>query len=209
MVRHGPRTEDLESWIQMLGDKDIKVDVDRVTRFAISKNQYDLVRYLVEHQDAQLKQRDKFGRSAVFYAAACADHPKMLRYVASTVGFETIREAINYHDAFDTTPLYYAAMKPSIANVEYCLSAGARPDHDLLAHQSQVASRRHHLDDNHIRLLFTLYGRLRPYGNLPVYIRNYDLPSAFPVDQLHAHLEILSDQEDKGVWMHIPWTNVS
>ena len=215
MGRDGGKIEDLKTWIQMLGDKETKVDIDRVTRYAICENKYDLVRYLVDHQDAQLKQRDKFGRSAVFYTAACADHPKMLHYITTTVGVKTIWEAVNYHDAFDTTPLDYAAMRPSVANVEYCLFAGARPDHDLLAHQSHEGSIGNPGDffgeHEQIRLLFTLYDRLRSYGNLPVLLENFNrLTSFLPIGQLHAYLlRLLRNKDAGGVWMHVPWTNVS
>ena len=198
------RIKSLDSWIQMFGIKNIKVDINRVARFAIYYNKWDLVRYLVELQDAQLNQRDKLGRSAVFYAAACFNE-NMLIFVEGEVGTHTIREEMSHCDAFGATPLYYAAMSDWIDSVEFCLFAGARPNNVLVARQSQKRSVKVDFPvraSDEIGLLFTLYDQLRSYGDLPVYhgtrTRLLDFLTDRPINE--------PDSQD---WIHIPWTNVS
>ena len=202
--------ESLRTWIQKLRDKDIEVDINRVTRLATFAGRSSLVTYLVDEQGAQLEQRDKFGRSAVFYTAACGYTNKLKHFV----GDATIRKEVIYRDSFNATPLYYAAMLHSIAGVEFCLSAGARPDDNLLARQSRTArdydGYGHLYNENQIRLLFTLCVLLGSYGNLPVYLDEYVAPNPFlPIHRLETDLAQLSIERDCGLWIHIPWTNVS
>ena len=205
--------ESLESWIQMLDDKNIKVDINRVTHFAIKSNRHGLVKHLVEHKKAQLDQRDRNGRSAVFYAVTTKGS-EMLQYVQSIVGAETVRKEMNYHDEFDATPMYYAAMAHSVSNVEFCLTAGARSEVELVEHE--IADRwifdvdRIHSSFNQIRLLLTLYGPLRSYGGIPIHIDKLKRShKSLTIDQLHTNLTLPTDETCMNTWIHIPWTNVS
>ena len=203
----------LESWMQkLLNDKDIKVDINRVTHFAIFSGRSELVSYLVETKGAQLTKRDESNRSAVFYAVT--KRFSDIEYVASKTSPEVFKAQLNSSDTFGATPLRYATICHQERIIEFCLFAGARPDDPLVVQQSESAFLPcdDNSDDNirRITLLLALYGGPSSYRSLPLYI-DKDVPARklTTIDKLQSTSVWPSLGEKGGTWIHIPYTNVS
>lgn len=211
----------LGKWIQSFRAQHTEVDIGRITRFAIYNGHCDLVQHLVVDEDATLRQRDKFGRSAISYAAIRHD-PAMLEHVARNLGTDTVKREMGHQDEYKKTPLHYAMIYPSVVNVEFCLAAGAIPDKDLVASLSKIRDPDAQYE---IRLLFTLYTQLKSCLNFLVYAESCEPRSytekkvaLFTLKELQTDPGLLTDVQSmeelrdskKGLtWIHIPWTNVS
>ena len=145
----------------------------------------------------------------------------MLEYVASKLDPDTVKREMSYQDEYKKTPLHYAMICPRVANVEFCLAAGAIPDKDLVASLSKNWDP---LTRFEIRLLFTLYTQREKYLNFLVYAENRETSSTekrvalFTLKELQTDPGLLTDVHEmerlgyaaKGLtWIHIPWTNVS
>ena len=180
---------------------------------------------MVQEEGAELKQRDTLGRSAIFYAVNCQDLA-MLEYVANKVsaGSDTaLKELLNHQDAKKATPLHYAAknlgLKASLANFEFCLTSGARPDVNLM---TSLLEYRGDCREDLIRLLCTLYTKPESFLNYLIYVESRLHPdrsvSLFTFKELWTDRGILTEVQSKGelessisglTWIHLPWTNVS
>ena len=205
----------LKTWIQKFRDQNVPVDINRIVRYAISADRNDLVKYLVEDEGASLQQKDKFGRSTVFYAAAMI-RPDMLGYIHGEMCDEIFGEEMNHQDEHKRIPCYYAAMVSSLGSVEYCLAAGARPADDDIW-ETKLADP--HGLDKQIALLLTLYTRLKSYLKFPVYAESFKSEkerdrALSTIDSFLSDTEPLTkwqniSSERTLTWIHIPWTNVS
>ena len=193
----------LNAWIQTFRERNVPVDIDRITRFAIFRGRDKLARHLVETEHAKLKQKDKLGRSAIFYAAGRND-PAMLKYINSELDATTFQEELSRPDVNNRTPWYYAVMFESSANVTFCLATGARPDDATVALASSSDSGKPD-QRTQIRLLFTLYNQLNAYLTFPVYAESISKSELSDVQ----HMTALKSAERDLTWIHIPWTNVS
>lgn len=206
----------LEEWIQKFRKRNVPVDINRITHCAIFKGRDELVKHLVENEHAKLKQKDKLGRSAIFYAAGRND-PAMLEYIGSELGATTFQGELSRPDVDKRTPSYYAAKFLCVSNVIFCLAAGARPDDATVAlasgPESEMPGRM-----KQIRLLFTLYNQLDPYLTFPVYTESSGYSgkeidhSTFSISEMQTNrgpLTALGSAKGGLIWIHIPWTNVS
>ena len=155
------RVEGLKQWIQEFRRSNISVDINRITRYATCRRHGNLVEYLVEEQGAKLEQKDKFGRSTIFYAVGTfsVTGAYMVEFIRGKMGTKTFQEEMSHQDVDKKTPWYYAATSASIANVEYCLAAGARPNNHEFTMLEQVPSWREE-SKHHSQLLLTLYTHL-------------------------------------------------
>lgn len=214
----------LASWIQKCRDQNMPVDIDRITRCAIYLIEYEVVDYLIENEYAKLEQKDALGRSALFYAVTlpCSD---MLNYLADKMNPEAFKAEMNHRDSRKATPLHYAVKFASLATVEFCLAKGIRPDHAIqneMANKYSLSWHSSSLANNHIALLFALYGRLEEYLHLPVYIEWLNKDSfhekSCTIHEMQTDPECLAfvqymtggkPYREELKWIHIPWTNVS
>ena len=214
----------LKRWIQKFRNQNVLVDINRITRYAIYAGRNELVQYLVEDERAKLQQKDKLGRSTTFYAAARKDSA-MLEYIHGKMGNEIFREEMSHQDVNKETPWYSAVIIPSVANIEYCLAAGARPNDDVATQLENECSYGHEQEISkiQIQLLLALYTRLTKYLDLPVYAESFDdsnrYHALFKLHEMQTDPGLLPDvlqgrterdSPERGLtWIHIPWTNVS
>ena len=206
--------EGLKQWIQEFRTSNISVDINRITRYAAYERREEFVKYLVEEEGAKLEQKDKLGRSTIFYAVGLSGTTGtiMVEYICSKMGTETFQEEMSHQDLNKRTPWYYVATSDSIANVEYCLAAGARPnDHEVII--LEEAPFRREKSKHDIQLLLILFTHLRSYLDFPVYTEIIDenhLPDTklLKIHELHAYPGLLPHSTGL-TWIHIPWTNVS
>jgi hypothetical protein len=218
------RLSDLKLWIQRFDNKNIVVDINRVTHLATHTGHIELIDYLVQTKGAKLEEKDNSGRSAIFYAAK-SDSPETLKYVTRNFDGQALREQMNHKDADHWTPLHYAAMSSSLANVEICLDAGARPDGATLDALSTTASSPDYMSSTarpQIQLLLTMYSELKSYRDLPLYVEGSHTvnryPALFTINQMQTEMDLMAPKgrprSERGfgvnsTWIHVPWTNVS
>ncbi|KAI1149101.1 hypothetical protein F4825DRAFT_469435 [Nemania diffusa] len=119
-------TESIESWIKACRDQHLKLDIDRLARFAVCKDALEVVEYLVDHEQASLAHRDTYGRSAIFYTLGSFPDHSMLKYVASQIPAESKLQDINHQDSINKrTPLHYAAERGDLDTIKSLLEIGA------------------------------------------------------------------------------------
>lgn len=66
IIRSGSRDE-FAAWIDKCHFSKVNIDIDRISRFALFHSNIPVVKYLVKTHSADLKRRDIYGRSAIFY----------------------------------------------------------------------------------------------------------------------------------------------
>lgn len=206
--------EGLKQWIQEFRRSNISVDINRITRYATKRRREEFVKYLVEEEGAKLEQKDKLGRSTIFYAIGSFDSTNMVEYICGKMGTETFQEEMSHQDVDKRTPWYYAATSASIANVEYCLAAGARPnDLEVTMLEKAPLTWEESKHPSQLLLILILYTHLQSYLDFPIYTEIRDknnLPDTklLKIRELHANPGLLPHSRGQA-WIHIPWTNVS
>ena len=211
-IMRASNVEGLKQWIQEVRRSKTSVDINRITRYATSQRRVNFVKYLVEEEGAKLEQKDKLGRSIVFYAVSSVGptDTDMVEYICGEMGTETFQKEMSHQDVEKRTPWYYAG---SLACFEYCLTAGARPND----HEVTMLERRPFTwegSKHHSQLLLMLYTHLQSYLDFPVYTEIEDEKKKYPytkllkIRELHANPGLLPHSR-RQAWIHIPWTNVS
>ena len=131
-IMSGNGVDRMKTWIQRFRDQNVLVDKNRIIRCAISNGRNELVKYLVEEERASLQQEDKRGRSTIFYTVL-TNNAAILKYIHDKMGTEIFLEEMSHQDSNKRTPWYYAVTNHLVANTEYLLTVGARPNDDVVS----------------------------------------------------------------------------
>ncbi|KAI0972766.1 hypothetical protein F4678DRAFT_429309 [Xylaria arbuscula] len=189
---------DILSWIQECHSLKLKVELNRLARFAVCRNALVVLKYLVEEGKADLSCQDIYGRSAIFYALW--DHPttEMLEYIVSTIQLEPI--IMNHKDRLTRhNPLELAVRRRLLGAVEFILGLDldAETIDNCWAFTWDVVS---------------LFGFKELMGVIP-------MPSVSICKVGRGRMPRLSsaqlseatfgkmNEDSHAVWVHIPWAN--
>ncbi|OAG38454.1 hypothetical protein AYO21_07276 [Fonsecaea monophora] len=224
--------QELRIWLRAVEGQGYVVDIPRLLRYAVGIASLGIVKYLVEHEKADLRTTDILERSVIFFAAACGDF-QVLEYIAGKLKRNvSISKELARTDITGATPLYYARdIWHAAVNAKYLLrNYAASDDRASLARAAlELEVQRGKANDvlctDWCNVLF-LYGWLDLYLRFPVLSESWSRlkdPESFCTNkrlltlrnlmsQNHWLLEqlddILSDQySPELVWIHVPWTN--
>ncbi|KIW81600.1 hypothetical protein Z517_04626 [Fonsecaea pedrosoi CBS 271.37] len=231
-IMRGGTLEELRSWLRAVEGQGYVVDIPRLLRYAVGRANLGMVKYLVEHEKADLRATDILERSVIFFAAAC-DDLQVLEYIAGKLKrIVSISKELARTDITGATPLYYARdFWHAAANAKYLLqTCAASDDRASLARAAlELEVQRGKANDvvytDWYNVLF-LYGWLDLYLRFPVLseswsrlrdsesfctnkrlftLRNLMSQNHWLLEQLEG---ILLDQYNpESVWIHVPWTN--
>ncbi|OAL39988.1 hypothetical protein AYO20_00901 [Fonsecaea nubica] len=231
-IMRGGTLEELRSWLRAVEREGYVVDIPRLLRYAVAKERLSMVKYLVEHEKADLRATDTLERSVIFFAAACNDL-QVLEYIAGKLKrIVSISKELARTDITGATPLYYARnFWHAAANAKYLLQTCAASDDRAWLARAALELEVQRGKANDVRytdwynVLF-LYRWLELYLHFPVLSESWSrLRNAESfctnkrlftlrnlVSQNHWLLEqlddILPDQySPELVWIHVPWTN--
>ncbi|KAI1353015.1 hypothetical protein F5Y01DRAFT_73454 [Xylaria sp. FL0043] len=118
---------DILSLIQECHSLNLKLDLNRLARYAICKNALAVVKFLVEKGEADLSCQDIHDRSAIFYVLWDYPDTAMFEYIASKLSPRS--EIINRRYTGFGTILDFAIGSRRLDAVEFLLGLGAEIDH--------------------------------------------------------------------------------
>ncbi|KAI0533739.1 hypothetical protein GGR58DRAFT_505980 [Xylaria digitata] len=223
------------SWIHDCHSQNLKPDVDRLARYAVYNNKLDLVKYLVEHNRANLTRRDILGRSAIFYALSPLSDIRILKYVVSEMRYKSTLEELNHKETEnEETPLHRAVSEGNTGAVEFLLALSAKADIKnkrgetsidfLLRKRSEESlpygvfsqfDMHRELRCQILLLEFNKLLRSWPESNIGCFRRpsigRYDIYEFQLLDKLQEDLGalpgVIVPNRQLRIWLHIPWAN--
>jgi hypothetical protein len=197
--------DDIISWIQECYSLNLKVDINRLARFAMGRNALTALKYLVDKEKADLSSTDICGRTAIFYALWDYPNTQMFAYIKSKVSPKS--EILNCQDTVKQfTALDYAILSNKLDAIELLLTLGANTRGK----------------DTWMRkpwYMQSLFGLNDLAGTVPEFCILGVLPRpSFRGRFYHTlgeiHMDLYSSLFDDLelslplLWVHLPWTNV-
>ncbi|KAI0186440.1 hypothetical protein EV127DRAFT_514460 [Xylaria flabelliformis] len=135
--------EELALWIKKCRALDISLDINRIARYAVYCNRISCLRHLVDHEQANLAQKDTFDRSAVFYSmvtfsidneldndfSICIPMLKYIDEIISSQNKDTSKmgELLGQADTNHWIPLQYAVHQVNTWGLEFALAKNSNP----------------------------------------------------------------------------------
>ncbi|KAI2603692.1 hypothetical protein GGR54DRAFT_458835 [Hypoxylon sp. NC1633] len=131
--------EQLKSWIQGCRSSNVNLDINRIARYAVRYDKTDAVRYLVDHEEADLTKQDILGRSAIFYAMGYhglqnqSTDISLLQYISVKISDQIkdesqVQDLLNQTDTYNgRTALHYAVENMNLTGAELLLAKKADP----------------------------------------------------------------------------------
>ncbi|KAI0383199.1 hypothetical protein F5Y04DRAFT_250840 [Hypomontagnella monticulosa] len=232
LLLHGWRPpEDISPLIRECRSLNLRLDIDRLTRFAAYTNQLALVKYFVERKNANLTRQDSLGRSAIFYALWPLPDPEMLTYIMSKHWDMSVPRDINLQDVPKRrTLLHYASMLNHLPTIELLLDMGAsreiedkdgKTPIDILdfipryGRIPPVSCSRRVLPDS-LKSMFFQSLRMLPHPTFAFFHGAEDKRgmSTKHLDQVFSNLSSFQNPPTNYKpnyraynWLHLPWTN--
>ncbi|KAI0546576.1 hypothetical protein F4679DRAFT_587418 [Xylaria curta] len=197
----------------------LKLDFDRIVRWAVWRSPIhgtQLIKYLVEHKNANLFQIDTEGRSAIFYCRSS----HALEYIISKAPHDSQREYLNLRDKQGLTPLHYATMTFNRDAVEHLLALNADADIDDNGGRKAIDVGPKHTS---LRLLFafkkiqtarprTAYFTCNPTPYTVLYNKHQLSGFQYNLRSPEIQYQQLESQQrerrkNEHCWIALPWTN--
>ncbi|KAJ2980786.1 hypothetical protein NUW58_g6857 [Xylaria curta] len=189
----------------------LKVDLNRLARFAICRNAVDVLEYLVDERGADLGRLDIRGRSAIFYALWDYPNSQIFDYVVSKMSYADL----NRRDILEYTALEYAIKLRRLDAIELLLERNVeRPRFDNIWYLHSLFGFK---DMNRMveKPFIQIYAagssnptyQYRPLGNMPLRDAGTSLPEGEISLQNGESVFDIADQSNGPIWVHLPWAN--
>ncbi|KAI0387169.1 hypothetical protein F5Y04DRAFT_288868 [Hypomontagnella monticulosa] len=214
--------ESLTSWMRKHRSLGIKFDTSRLARYALYHDKLQIVKYLVYEEQADLKQEDTLGRSAIFYAMWGPKSFQTWKYISR--GESGVQKLLDRVDTRDRrTALHYAVEHRSLEGIEFLLANHASTEIEDKNNKKPIdlITDDHPYDEEnwHMRMIFEFY-RLYPawstYEIRIISLAKWQRSSIHPLNTVYEDLtphtgniweEYVQNATGGFLWLHVPCTN--
>ncbi|KAI0903939.1 hypothetical protein F4823DRAFT_568218 [Ustulina deusta] len=210
---------DIELWLQDCESLNLKVDINRLARFAICRNAVEVVKYLVDEVDEGkadlINSWDIYGSSAIFYAMWDYPDSQMFQYLTPKIR-ENL-ESLNHEDDRKLTVWHFAIALKSLDAFEFLLELDRNTritqniTKDWVKQLRRVGLQGRSLAEaGYLQSLVGFNDLLETMPKFPVFGMGQGGSAWGPIGpELLSHHSVLQlgARENDFRWVHLPWVN--